>query len=233
MKNKVNEWQELSLKKDIEKILAILSHNQVTNYAMILEISAAGLVMLFDNILTSEGSHRRILFIILLIAFIAPYIILSIWYGKQLIMKRNRVYETYSISKLKDSFDNEICYHVMVADAYKRMLDTALVDHESNIAMFYYIEICYYINKAKAAMHNMLFNTKKIFTNNPDEIIQKNKIQMSRLDNIINIIEEIDKSLEIYHEKGIIHVDDLVINTNKKYDEFYRDFLGEIDREVR
>ena len=87
------------------------------------------------------------------------------------------------------------------------MLTVAITQDNKNLVAFYYIETWYCINKAKAKMYSMQFKTKYIFTKESAEVIKKNRILISRLVNITQIMEDI-----------------------RIYDGNYKDFISEINQ---
>lgn len=230
MKNKVNEWQELSLKKDIEKIVKVISRKQVIDYSIIIDLGIAVAALLLDNLLSQTAPERIWLFWCLFV----PCALLLAWHLWQfigeLLKKHNSKYSVYPIQELIDSFDNDICYYVMMADAYNQMLTDAITQ-DNNLVTFYYIETWYYINKAKAKMYSMQFKTKQIFTKEPDDVVKKNKILISRLVNITQIMEDIRISTNALISNKAIRIQDYSpIETSKKYDWNYKDFISEINQ---
>lgn len=231
MKNKVNEWQELSLKKDIEKIVKVISRKQVIDYSIIIDLGIAVAALLLDNLLSQNAPERIWLFWCLFV----PCTLLLAWHLLQfigeLIKKHNSKYSVYSIQELIDSFDNDICYYVMMADAYNQMLTDAITQDNKNLVTFYYIETWYCINKAKAKMYSMQFKTKYIFTKESDDVVKKNRILISRLVNITQIMEDIRISTNtLISNKKILIQDHSSIEMNKKYDGNYKDFISEINQ---
>lgn len=231
MKNKVNEWQELSLKKDIEKILRVISHNESISYAFIFDIAIAVIAIVIDKFLSpADESNRTWLFWTFLVVSLIPFVVISIIGIRDQIRKRNGAYNVYSISELIDSFDNDICYYVMMADTYNQMLNDSITQGDNNVAVFYYIETWYYINKAKSKMHKMLYKTKQIFTKESNDVLQRNLIMISRLVNIIMIMEDIRVSSNTFIEnKKLVLPDQSIAEINRKYDKSYHDFIDQIN----
>lgn len=240
MKNKVNEWQELSLKKDIEKIRSIISQKQLIDYSLIFDFAIAVAALLLDILLSPESPSRPWLFWGLLALCLA----LLCWqikiFGCEIIKKHNTKYRVYSAQELIDSFDNDICYYVMMADAYNQMLNDAVSQsttgatsegNKNNIALFYYIETWYYINKAKAKMSEMYYKTRQIFTKDTDEIARNNKqILLSRLVNIVMIMEDLRISTNCLLSNGKITLgDDSILSMNRKYDQKCKSFCDKIN----
>ena len=231
MKNKVNEWQELSLKKDIEKILRVISHNTPITYAFTFDFAIAVITVVLDKLLSpADDSNRTWLFWIMFVLSCVPFVIILFIIIKNLALKRNSFYSVHSISNLIDSFDNDICYYVMMADTYNKMFRESIKQGDNNVAVFYYIETWYYINKTKSKMHMMLYKTTQIFTNEPNDVLQRNQIMVSRLANIVMIMEDIRiSSNELIARKKLNLPDQSITDINKKYDISFRHFIDQVN----
>ncbi len=235
MKNKVNEWQELSLKKDIEKIRKSIIKNQEVHHAIIFDLLIAVIAILIDKFLlpSNEASKTWIFWILLTICLI-PFLVILVKNIYTFAKKRQKRYETYSIPELIESFDNDICYYVMMADSYNQMLIDLIAqasNNTSNLASFYYIESWYYINKAKNKLCSMLFKTKYIFSKETSVVLKKNLISLNRLVNITLIMEDIRKSSNLLiQNKALILSDKTSVDLNALYDKFYKEFVNEINQ---
>lgn len=231
MKNKVNEWQELSLKKDIEKISRVITRNKLITYAFIFDIAIAVIAIVINKFLSpADESNRTWLFWALFVMSLVPFVVILLIAIRDQIRKRNGAYNVYSVSELIDSFDNDICYYVMMADTYNQMLNDSIKQGDNNVAVFYYIETWYYVNKAKSKMHKMLYKTKQIFTKEPNDVLQRNMISISRLVNIIMIIEDIRvSSNKFIDNKSLVLTDKSIVEINREYDKSYRNFISKIN----
>ena len=231
LKNKVNEWQELSLKKDIEKISRVITRNKLITYAFIFDIAIAVIAIVIDKFLSpADESNRTWLFWALFVMSLVPFVVILLIAIRDQIRKRNGAYNVYSVSELIDSFDNDICYYVMMADTYNQMLNDSIKQGDNNVAVFYYIETWYYVNKAKSKMHKMLHKTKQIFTKEPNDVLQRNMISISRLVNIIMIIEDIRvSSNKFIDDKSLVLTDKSIVEINREYDKSYRNFISKIN----
>ncbi len=231
MKNKVNEWQELSLKKDIEKISRVITRNKLITSAFIFDIAIAVIAIVIDKFLSpADESNRTWLFWALFVMSLVPLVVILLIAIRDQIRKRNGAYNVYSVSELIDSFDNDICYYVMMANTYNQMLNDSIKQGDNNVAVFYYIETWYYVNKAKSKMHKMLYKTKQIFTKEPNDVLQRNMISISRLVNIIMIIEDIRvSSNKFIDDKSLVLTDKSIVEINREYDKSYRNFISKIN----
>ncbi len=230
--NKVNEWQELSLKKDIEKIRKSIVDNQSVHHTIVLDLLVAVIAILVDKLLSPNDTERVWLFWVLGIICLIP----SVWVlGRHIyltIQKRQKKYTSYSTSDLIDSFDNEICYYVMMAETYSQMLNDLIAhdEHNKNVATFYYIESWYYVNKAKYKLYSMLYKTDSVFSSDIDTTVKKNLISISRLVNIVLIMEDIRTFCNKHIQDEKFTISDLSISdANLKYDSYYQDFIKEIN----
>lgn len=231
LKNKVNEWQELSLKKDIEKISRVITRNKLITSAFIFDIAIAVIAIVIDKFLSpADESNRTWLFWALFVMSLVPFVVILLIAIRDQIRKRNGAYNVYSVSELIDSFDNDICYYVMMANTYNQMLNDSIKHGDNNVAVFYYIETWYYVNKAKSKMHKMLYKTKQIFTKEPNDVLQRNMISISRLVNIIMIIEDIRvSSNKFIDDKSLVLTDKSIVEINREYDKSYRNFISKIN----
>lgn len=236
MKNKVNEWQELSLKKDIEKISRSLSQQQTVGYSIIFDLFLAITSVLIDKMVV-DGEQREQAFWVLITICILAFVVQVMIFTGRAVKRHNTKYKVFSPDELIDSFDNEICYYVMMADTYNQMLQDAAATTNagitpSNIAIFYYIETWYYINKAKAQLANMQYKISDVFTNDSFEIARNNgKILLSRLKNLTLIMEDIRISTNtLITNKQLIITDSSILKINADYDQYYKTFVLYINK---
>ena len=236
MHNKVNEWQELSLKKDIEKILKSISRKEQFDLTLIIDVSLACFTIVSDIIIKEYEYYRfkwilSILFVICLLVTI--YLIYCVLHEK--IKNHNTTYEMYSPSELIDMFDNEVCYYAMMALTYSHMFqDVTKEANSDDIATFYCIETYYYINKTKAKLSKMIMKVRSVFTSNSSALPRggrKAKINIERLTNIINIIEKINTSLQSNDlAKRIIESNQFINAVNQTYEkDLFISFKKEIN----
>lgn len=200
-------------------------------YAFIFDIAIAVIAIVIDEFLSpADESNRTWLFWALFVMSLVPFVVILLIAIRDQIRKRNGAYNVYSVSELIDSFDNDICYYVMMADTYNQMLNDSIKQGDNNVAVFYYIETWYYVNKAKSKMHKMLYKTKQIFTKELNDVLQRNMISISRLVNIIMIIEDIRvSSNKFIDDKSLVLTDKSIVEINREYDKSYRNFISKIN----
>ena len=95
----------------------------------------------------------------------------------------------------------------------------------SNEKIFYYIECSYYRNKAINQLFSMVQKIPEVFSDNMDKILYYNKISVVRLENLLNIIDDITNSLSYYFDELDVSNSLLLISDeNKKYYEQFSKF---------
>lgn len=205
MRQSINEWQDFSIKKDIEKIFREIHNNKKYEKPLIIEITIAVITLLFDKFFDLNTKYilaQKIVFGLLsLIAFFILIFLLFIYvkdyFDTQNIIKKSKV----AIRPYVDSFDNSICYYALTACSfYEELLQLSLnqsgektkeiIKKES----FFYIETNYYINKCIFELNKMENLFKNVFTESSEDVIYKSKVHFSRLKNLVDLIVSQTKS---------------------------------------
>jgi len=190
------EWQSFSLKKDIERISGKLADTNGFQLSFYAEIALAIFSVGFQNIFDDDDIQRQFWMIIAItsaLIFLAPcmvYIYRKIKetkYGSKIITTKGFI----------DSFDNEVCYYVLMADSYFEMFKNNYEDMniEKDIKQFYYIETSYYLNKSIMELVPIYNIRSHVLTNNKDDVVSKRMISYARYYNTYNIINKIYDSL--------------------------------------
>lgn len=213
------EWQTFSQKKDIENILKKLNASntfQLTAYA---EIALVVFGVALSNIFIDSVVQRTIWVIILALSTVViavPLIILCI---RKFCAKKNQSI-LISPKDFIDSFDNDICFYILTAESYHTtFLESADDDTiSSEVKRFYFIETCYYLNKAimtLSPIHNM---SHKVIGYTKDEVVTGRLISISRYYNACNLIREIydnlNQNIEILND---LKNKELIIESNHHY----------------
>ena len=232
MGNKVSEWQAISLKKDIEKILKFLKERRTIEFTLTFDVEIA-LLALFLNIIDKDWfDNCKIIIIALIIISIVLTVLNYVRIGLNTFINRYRTYNSFSKNELVDLFDNDICYCIMTANSYYKMLKGLPRSKENNhnLFKFYYIETWYYINKAKYQLQRMIYKEKDIFTDDPVQIVNRNMISITRLVNIIKLIDSIQKSIEKLVKNNFRSSDEYnaLQAIHIRYDTNYFDFIKKI-----
>lgn len=232
--NKVNEWQELSLKKDIEKILKYLKERRTLEFTFTIDLTIA-LAAFFLDLIDKNLFVKYIIIVLMCISLGITLGITIINYGKIIkntFINKYRTYNSFSKEELVDLFDNDICYCIMTANSYYEMLKSLLPSEgeNNNLFRFYYIETWYYINKAKYQLQRMIYKEKDIFTKDPSQIVNKNMISISRLINLIRLIDSLQISIEELRKNNSPSIDNdtSLQSIHILYDNNYLDFINKI-----
>ncbi len=230
MRHKVNEWQEFSLKKDIESIKKNMVFCSNFNTVVSFDLTIALLILILEQTILTPWNKNYICSFLLIIAVVpvAQYAYNGI---KNWIMRTSLTHKVMSRKDLIDSFDNEICYFVMMADSYHQMLnDTLTSDGNENISEFYCIETWYYINKAKQKLYSMMYQVNYVFTKSASELACGEGVSLYRLKNIVMIIRDIETSINtLIQKQKIIITDPVTIDSNAHYESNYKAFLSEVE----
>lgn len=226
--NKANEWQELSLKKDVEKISKALNKKEATEKGILFEIVITFSTIIIDKYDETLLENFWALIILLSLAIIPTFSIIKEFTISK-IKTHNRTSKQYTTKELIDAFDNEVCYCVMTAESFKSML-CKLKKENTELGEFYYIESWYYINKAKSLLFMTLNKTQDVFTQDPNFIISKNMISLSRLINVAEMIENLQTSIDQLAINKHINLDDCynLREIHIQYDKNYKYFIDEI-----
>lgn len=198
---KFNEWQEKSLKKDVEKIVSILSQKRTLETSVLWEAFFALLAMVLDH--TNFISAFPISAALLIIAAFSPLVIIVILM-LNLRRKRTIEYKTLSRSKSKfvDDFDNRVCYWVMTASSFCDALSGKITELSSgepdeNIP-FIFQEANFYVNKTIDRLHVMQPSAKVIFNSGVDS---SKLIDSYRLETVIRILKQVREKSYALEEK--------------------------------
>lgn len=148
---KFNEWQEMSLKKDVEKIVSILDKKKTLEISVLWEAFLAFLAMALDHAdimdIIPKGK------VLLTIAAAAPLALMGCRMAKHRIqeMKEHKTFGRAK-SEFVDEFDNKVCYWVMTATSFCDILSGKKVglgeDKQDESIPFIFQEANFYVNKS-------------------------------------------------------------------------------------
>lgn len=124
---KFNDWQDLSLKKDIEQLLKQSAKSENTAWALSFDFAIAILVLCIDKLLDwknagSSGNFDVIFGCCVFLGFL-PFIIITIVKLCKRIASSTAGMRTFSAEALVDLFDNDLCVYIMMAQSYVNMYD--------------------------------------------------------------------------------------------------------------
>lgn len=233
MRQSINEWQDFSIKKDVEKISRELHSNKKYENTLIVEIIIAMVSLLFEKlfdlntkyILLKKTVFGALSLIAVLILFYLLYIYLKDYFDTRNNIKKSKV----QVRPYVDSFDDNICYYALTACAFYEELLQLYTNQSGKKTgetikkeSFFYIETHYYINKCIFELNRMENLYINVFTDSPNDVICKSKIHFSRLKNLVELLYEI--RLSLYSMKTI----ESFCDTNavsKEYDEIMRNLI--------
>lgn len=98
-----------------------------------------------------------------------------------------------------DLFDNDICYYVLMAESYsKEFSDAKKIKKEciTDVDRFYFIETCFYVNKAIYNLSKTANNFNVIYSDDVNELYNNRKISITRLSNLLGILDSVIKIIE-------------------------------------
>lgn len=228
------DWQTFSQKKNIEEIVKNTKDKNTIQIVATVEIAMAVLSLLADAIFKDEiplwfaFSTYTISIGVLLYLFVMQFIR---WY------KKNKPgADIPDLKTMIDLFDNDICYYVLMAESYLEKIEKINKSSSSNVEQFYFMETCFYINKA---IYNLSLTSNcidKLYSTDHDELYSSRKISYTRLKNIFNILDNIIKEIDSYY----VIISNIDINNNyvelcKRYKEAYFRFkklFSDIDKSI-
>lgn len=230
---KFNEWQEMSLKKDIEKIVSLLKKKQSLETSVLWEAFLAFLAMALDH----TGFLKKIPHgeTILLIFAIIP--LLSI-----VILKLKQANENYKAKKtfqrakteFVDEFDNKVSYWVMTASSFCDALNgrkSELEKSETDESIpFLFQEANFYVNKSIDKIFSMEPSAGVVFN---ADVSRSKLIDAYRLETVIRILKQVREqsyslAAQMETSKNISVSGSETIMMQKKSDKIYDDIMRNV-----
>ena len=193
-----SDWQDFSLKKDIENLNRLVERACDIGSTIIIEVVLAFGAVLFDRFFDIENAKIRsgvwIAFAIAIVAL--PIIKYGIPALRNSLRTRSVSVDFKQETEYIDSFDNEICYYVMIADSFLDLLkhDTAA---DTIRKTFYFAETRFYLNKAIDKLSKMMFKLGRVFDDDIDIVTKNKKVSIARLNNILDIIVHIETEIVV------------------------------------
>ena len=223
------DWQDLSLKKDVEKISKSINSSADFSISIIINLIIATLTLALTAISVVLEEESMLCWIIAL-AIISVATPLAIFLVRCIKKHRKAVYEIIKkkmpVKEYIDKFDNKICSNAMMADS--------LFEHmkiEQDITAKYYCicEINYYINKCIDELFAMKNMSSQIFVETKDNCVSPkrlrlvlkllNKLRRETYQEMKNITEKKDASVEEYVNDEIKIHDDRIIHFIKEFND--------------
>lgn len=216
------DWQSFSQKKNIEEIAKNTKDKtdiQLTAaIEMTLTVSSIVAEKLFD-----DNISPLFWWIILIIALI-PIIWLIYKYTKRFINRNKPGSDIPDLNSMINLFDNDICYYVLMAKSYTDKILNSGTNISLDIKQFYFIEACFYINKA---IYNLSLTSPcmdNLYSSNSKDLFENRKISYTRLKNIFNILDDCMNKVSSFN--SIISN----IDSNSNYIKLCESYIGEYSR---
>jgi hypothetical protein len=223
------DWQDLWLKKDVEKISKSVSSSKIFNVVSISELIIVALTLAVTEISSIDQAENQIavylIIILIILSIVAPIaIVLGFRIHKHCKIVNAIKKKDLNIKEYVDIFDNKICNSAMMADS--------LFEHmkaEKDFSTKYYIicEINYYINKCIGSLYAMKSMSSQIFIDDKGGCVSPKRLRL-----VVKLLNALRK--QTYTEmKGIsdkdIIIEEYICNEIKKYDDRIKDFVNQFN----
>lgn len=234
---KFNEWQEMSLKKDVESIVIILKRKKQIEALAFSELGIAFLTIVLDNLNLLKG-NPLITGILVVLALTPIGVSIGIVAYRFFKNYRERAGLKHAHNDLVDDFDNKVCYWVMTAVSFYDLLEEKGNMHNRNSLdesiPFLFQETNFYVNKSIEKFHEFEPAAMTIFNNGEGRSKQINNY---RLETVIQILYQVRKnsytyidSLQTRLSKSANHTIACQKKNDKEYDEVMNNFLAAIQK---
>lgn len=227
-----SDWQEMALKKDIEQIRKKINSQEPVLFSLCWELILALGSIIVDHLFDTESAPQWVWIAVLVSAVVPAILILGYkvlkWINSIRLVKKGKL----DIRDSVDVFDNQISYWVMLSNAYTDMLAEAPEDEKAE-REFLYREGCYYNNKSMRALYEMKPNFHKIFSDDPEDVLKKNLVDLERLRNLLGVMKvqqnKLDNAAKKMDGTGIERQREL----NAKNLKLFMDFLGDVEKNYK
>lgn len=184
------DWQFFSQKKNIESIEKNTKIKKDVEIVSIIEITLSLFSFSLNDIFNFSKNFGWIIIILAIIPLlwlIGKYIFIVII--KKMLPGRY----IPNTAEVINFFDNDICYYVLMAESYvNKLSDINKRDEQavSDVEQFYFIETCFYINKAIQSLSLTSNCALELFSSKWEDVYVDKKISYTRLKNIFNILDK-------------------------------------------
>ena len=227
---KINDWQEMALKKDTEIIIKKLETHESLFVSLCWEIVVTVGAVLIDHLFDIDNVGNWLWVVCAVAAIIPPVVLFTKWFFKRQVQLHNARKGKLKIKHYVDCFDNQICYWVMMSNSYSKMLSEMPMDKRIE-SIFLFQESSYYINKSIDSLYKMKPIINKVFSQSNERVIQKKLIALYRL---VSLLELMKKNRTLAKEKisPIIDADAVreQIAINNKYDGLIIALLNDLNQ---
>ena len=208
MKNyKINDWEELSIKKSVRNIEKLLANNQVSD-----TFSYVSIVIALISIIFTFDFQKKLDIIITIIICVLITIIIFLLFLKLCLKKwkSGKKIRMYSNFDSIECFDNNILNNTMMANS---LLYSSANSNEEDLQII--SQVSYYINKAIKELNYI--SKYPIYSSNLASASHNNNIAIQRVEIVILNIKNIQKTL-----------DDRIKNLEKVCSGEYMEILNDI-----
>ena len=191
------DWQTFSQKKNIEEIAKNTKDKNDIQLTAVVEIFMTIASIFADNVLS--GTLHSIASMLIVAASSVPIIWLLSKYIIRFWKKNLPGSDIPNSQDMIDLFDNDICYYVLMAESYsKEFSDAKKIKKEciTDVDRFYFIETCFYVNKAIYNLSKTANNFNVIYSDDVNELYNNRKISITRLSNLLGILDSVIKIIE-------------------------------------
>lgn len=183
----------MALKKDMETIIRKLNTQEPLIFSLCWEIVLAVGAIIIDHLVDTDGISTCWWIAVVFLAIVPPIVIIVCKICKWLIMIGKVKSGIYDVKNMVDTFDNQICYWVMMCNSYCNLLSTGGDEKEKK---FLYQEGCYYNNKSIQELYHMKPVIDKVFSPDKNLIIRKNNVAVYRLVSLLELMNQYQQELD-------------------------------------
>lgn len=225
-----NDWQEMSLKKDIEGIIKRMDSQKKLKYTMCWEITVTIATLLIEEVVGMDICKNLKIWFLLGITVLPVLIVIAIelyHFIKKILAAKKGI---LSVREFIDIFDNQVGYWVMMSNSYGNVL-SRMSEYSREESVFIYQEGCYYNNKAMDELYKMKPIIDKVFSDNQQLIKNKKLIDVHRLYNTFNLIKRnnavLEKMISAYEDDQAVLIQKKI---NQQYISAFDDFKIDVQK---
>lgn len=182
------DWQAFSQKKNIEEIVKNTRDDHQLRLTATIEIALSVISIGADNTLIPQCYIVWINTFTCIIAVI-PLVWLAYKYIKRYKANHRTGKDIPNTDDMINLFDNDICYYVLMAESYTQKIRGILHNDVSEVEKFYFLETCFYINKAIYNLSRISNVIEKVFSGNKNKLYEERNISVTRLINVFSILD--------------------------------------------
>lgn len=216
----VLDWQSFSEKKDIEEIVKNTKDKNDIQLTAVIEIAMTVSSIVAENLF--DGNLPPLIWVIIFIISIIPVMWLIYKLLKRYIDKNKPGGDIPDLKSMMDLFDNDICYYALMAESYLDKFENVEDESPSNVEKFYFLETCFYINKAIYNLSLTSNSVDKLYSMDFKDLFCSKKISFTRLKNIFDILDNCICKIDAL--QSLIQDIDLNSNYMKLFNEYKNEY---------